>query len=300
VSMLEVLQDEEALEEDAAAVLGATSDSECSFSKGYVARQPLYACPSKVSSETPGGVCLACCLNCHEGQQLVELYTKRNFRCDCGTPRIGNKCTLDQVGKEKENQLNKYNQNFRGLYCICNRPYPDPESTVDDCMIQCVVCEDWFHGRHLGREGGPPGDSEYAEMICEGCVKLYPFLLHYARLDVTLAANESKPVDVVSVEDSDDRIEVKDNIKEFSNSSEKIDESENVENVCKLTSPLPSTVPTSLFLPAGWRAKLCLCPSCDQLYKDKGVSYLCDETDTVHHYEAQVKDEALDMFLFPL
>ena len=53
--------------------------------------------------------------------------------------------------KAPENTENKYNQNFRGVYCICHRPYPDPEDTVPDEMIQCVVCEDWFHSRHLGR-----------------------------------------------------------------------------------------------------------------------------------------------------
>ena len=26
-------------------------------------------------------------------------------------------------------------------------------------MIQCVVCEDWYHGRHTGRgDSGPPDD----------------------------------------------------------------------------------------------------------------------------------------------
>ena len=28
------------------------------------------------------------------------------------------------------NTLNKYNQNFKGLYCSCHRPYPDPEDEV--------------------------------------------------------------------------------------------------------------------------------------------------------------------------
>jgi hypothetical protein len=45
------------------------------------------------------------------------------------------------------NELNSYNHNFRGTYCTCERPYPDPEDVIDDEMIQCVVCEDWYHGR---------------------------------------------------------------------------------------------------------------------------------------------------------
>ena len=49
--------------------------------------------------------------------------------------------------KDAVNEKNTYNQNFRGLYCTCRRPYPDPEDEIDDEMIQCVVCEDWYHGR---------------------------------------------------------------------------------------------------------------------------------------------------------
>lgn len=32
--------------------------------------------------------------------------------------------------KAKINSGNKYNDNFFGLYCICKRPYPDPEDEV--------------------------------------------------------------------------------------------------------------------------------------------------------------------------
>lgn len=49
--------------------------------------------------------------------------------------------------KSSLNENNYYNHNFDGLYCVCLRPYPDPDDDTDDQMIQCVVCEDWFHGR---------------------------------------------------------------------------------------------------------------------------------------------------------
>ena len=32
--------------------------------------------------------------------------------------------------KEAENVENKYNHNFQGLYCNCERPYPDSEDEV--------------------------------------------------------------------------------------------------------------------------------------------------------------------------
>ncbi|XP_035534980.1 adhesion G protein-coupled receptor F5-like [Morone saxatilis] len=49
--------------------------------------------------------------------------------------------------KDEVNSLNKYSHNFFGVYCTCSRPYPDPDDQVEDEMIQCVVCEDWLHGR---------------------------------------------------------------------------------------------------------------------------------------------------------
>jgi len=32
--------------------------------------------------------------------------------------------------KDLVNKDNQYGHNFRGLYCTCNRPYPDPEDEV--------------------------------------------------------------------------------------------------------------------------------------------------------------------------
>lgn len=49
--------------------------------------------------------------------------------------------------KPEANDRNVYNQNFKGLYCICQRPYPDSENT--DEMVQCIVCEDWYHSKVL-------------------------------------------------------------------------------------------------------------------------------------------------------
>lgn len=76
-------------------------------------RQALYSCltclpEAKDDCQKGGGVCLACSYACHENHELVELYTKRNFRCDCGTPKMKNKCSLDE--KTKDNQGNEYNQ----------------------------------------------------------------------------------------------------------------------------------------------------------------------------------------------
>lgn len=120
--------------------------------QGYIKRQAIYACLSCVpeSKENPdkrAGICLACSYECHDGHDLVELYTKRNFRCDCGTSKIlAIRCKLD-ANKIEDNDRNIYGQNFSGVYCTCHRPYPDAEDNIEDEMIQCIFCEDWFHSR---------------------------------------------------------------------------------------------------------------------------------------------------------
>lgn len=135
---------------------------------------------------------MACCLICHKGHDLIELYTKRNFRCDCGNSKFDNFiCKLDNT-KADTNTLNSYNHNYWGLYCTCLRPYPDPEDTEIDIMIQCIMCEDWYHKRHLGCDM----DKSYAEMICDKCVREHQFLLHYSDLAITVSEEESENVSV--------------------------------------------------------------------------------------------------------
>ncbi|XP_039284364.1 putative E3 ubiquitin-protein ligase UBR7 [Nilaparvata lugens] len=147
VTMLDVLEEQQKWETQAYAVLGASDDKNCSYNKGYVKRQALFSCKTCIENEDkPACICLACSYHCHEGHDLIELYTKRNFRCDCGNSLFkGKKCSLEP--NKELNELNSYNHNFRGLYCACERPYPDLEESVPDEMLQCIICEDWFHSR---------------------------------------------------------------------------------------------------------------------------------------------------------
>ncbi|KAJ7360151.1 Putative E3 ubiquitin-protein ligase ubr7 [Desmophyllum pertusum] len=183
VSMVDVLHEDNELEEEARAVLGDSDDQHCTYLAGYVKRQALYACGTCSPIDTePAGVCLACTLTCHEGHVLYELYTKRHFRCDCGNNNFGSfKCKLYSQ-KDPENTMNKYNQNFRGVYCTCHRPYPDMEDEIEDEMIQCIICEDWYHSRHLGNL--PPSGGDFQEMICDDCMTKCSFLQAYLSLSV--------------------------------------------------------------------------------------------------------------------
>ncbi|KAJ3607171.1 hypothetical protein NHX12_026684 [Muraenolepis orangiensis] len=152
VSLVDVMQEDEELQNEASAVLAGSDSDLCSYPQGGEA----------------AGVCLACSYKCHEGHDLFELYTKRNFRCDCGNGKFKQQCKL-YPDKEKLNSQNKYSQNFFGLYCTCQRPYPDPEDQVEDEMVQCIMCEDWLHGRHLGCIS--PDSVELHEMKGAVCCK---------------------------------------------------------------------------------------------------------------------------------
>jgi len=73
--MLDVLHDEQALEDDANAVLGDVSDTACTYPLGYLPRQPVYACGTCSEQDGGGGgVCLACSYHCHEVGSGLSQY----------------------------------------------------------------------------------------------------------------------------------------------------------------------------------------------------------------------------------
>ncbi|GIZ49082.1 hypothetical protein CKM354_001212200 [Cercospora kikuchii] len=158
-----------ALEEDAREALPYQFDT-CTKPLGPL-RQSIYACltctPPPASPHqqfTPAGMCYSCSISCHGEHNLVELFTKRDFVCDCGTTRYetsGTPCTLRTnaetgqkggVTGEKAREGNKYDQNFEGKFCGCSEDY-DPEQEKGT-MFQCLGLghvedggcgEDWWH-----------------------------------------------------------------------------------------------------------------------------------------------------------
>uniref|UniRef100_G3PK72 Putative E3 ubiquitin-protein ligase UBR7 n=1 Tax=Gasterosteus aculeatus aculeatus TaxID=481459 RepID=G3PK72_GASAC len=265
VSLIDILEEDEELEEEASAVLAGSDSDHCSYPQGYVKRQALYACNScRPKGGEAAGVCLACSYKCHEGHDLFELYTKRNFRCDCGNKKFTElKCKLNPV-KEEVNALNKYSHNFSGLYCTCSRPYPDPDDQVEDEMIQCVVCEDWLHGRHLGRV--VPDCVELQEMICESCMNKNPFLWTYA------AHLSGKP---------GCSSHLSGNYREEAAPSCRLKELRAIGQQRSQSG--------AVFWPSGWRSKLCSCSTCKDDLSGADLSFLLDESDTVLAYENKGK-----------
>lgn len=184
ISIQEYLKEVEEQELEADLVLGGDEGKECTYSKGYMKRQAIFSCLT-CSPDGKTGVCTACSLSCHDGHEIVELWTKRNFRCDCGNSKFGNFICKLFSNKDVENANNSYNHNFKGSYCICNRPYPDPDVEEQVEMIQCCMCEDWFHEEHLGLSSVDeiPRDEEgeplYEDFICKACSAVCSFLSHY-------------------------------------------------------------------------------------------------------------------------
>lgn len=80
---------------------------------------------------------------------VIELFNKRHFRCDCGTKRFEgcgqSSCSLytADTTESVENSENVYNHNFFGRYCICDKEYQEDSDT----MFQCLRCQDWFHDK---------------------------------------------------------------------------------------------------------------------------------------------------------
>jgi E3 ubiquitin-protein ligase UBR7 len=290
-SLQDVIDSEIENNEMATAVLGASDAKNCSYDRGYVDRQALYSCATCFKeTKQLNAICLACSYVCHQNHDLYELYTKRNIRCDCGNKKFSSDqiCKL-QPAKEDFNELNKYNHNFEGLYCTCKRPYPDPEyeenaneSSDDDIgeMVQCTVCEDWFHFAHLlGNEAFEGLSDDFDEMVCHVCMEKNQFLWFYQGYiptKIKVSENEIEKVDVVeaTVEKNDKN-------------------SKNCVLAKMKTTHNSFKAPKNqaCYFLNGWREALCKCESCSQLYEANEVKFLTNPEDAIKYYEEKGKQE---------
>ncbi|KAH8103375.1 hypothetical protein BXZ70DRAFT_725530 [Cristinia sonorae] len=205
-SIFDILATQSALVEEASEAL-PFQFTQCTYALGPI-RQAVYLC---TTCAVPRGICSACSVACHTDHEQIELFPKRNFRCDCPTRGLSHSCTLHTV-LEVENAENTYGQNFKGLFCRCSRTYD--AQTERETMIQCVACEDWFHESCLNlrdrpssrdptpqpaaeaiqevdddaasdasSSGLPPpliSGTSYDALVCRDCVKGIPTLKRYA------------------------------------------------------------------------------------------------------------------------
>ena len=63
---------------------------QCSYNQGYQT-QELFACLTCYKEKAElACICVGCSLNCHKDHEIINLYFKRNYKCDCGNYKFGN------------------------------------------------------------------------------------------------------------------------------------------------------------------------------------------------------------------
>lgn len=186
----DLIEQQERLEAQANEAIPYSVD-ECTHAQGYI-RQLVYACKTCGG----GGVCVGCSVLCHADHDLVELFHRRHFRCDCGTPNMY-RCRppsphMDKTGYPKDaspcqlrlsqpskgwdvpNDENRYTRNFAGEFCVCERGrHYDPETESED-MFQCLVCEEWLHESCTSlvqNNHRMLNQSQFDTIICDACVR---------------------------------------------------------------------------------------------------------------------------------
>ncbi|KAI0001138.1 hypothetical protein BJV77DRAFT_1057924 [Russula vinacea] len=145
-TLTEYLDSQQELEKEAALAL-PYSFSHCTFSRGHV-RQAVYLC---ITCASRRGICSSCSIACHTDHEQIELFPKRNFRCDCPTSALTQPCSLHKH-PEAPNEENEYGQNF---------------DVGRETMIQCLACEDWFHESCLNLRTRPPSRLPSPEPVAE-------------------------------------------------------------------------------------------------------------------------------------
>ncbi|XP_071686328.1 uncharacterized protein [Rutidosis leptorrhynchoides] len=327
VSLNEYLDEVEHQELEADLVLGGDEGKECTYVKGYMKRQAIFSCLT-CTPDGNAGVCTACSLTCHDGHEIVELWTKRNFKCDCGNSKFGAFYCKLMPSKDIENEDNSYNHNFKGKYCTCSYQYPDPDVEEQVEMIQCCICEDWFHEEHLGLESTKEiqipidenGEPLFEDLICHMCSSICSFLHLYPQ---TIFAphkqpntpTTSKEKGVEAAPSGSGSSTMPENGTSVVHNADSAVHDPNFKNVdddksipvgeksdkCLLGVDLLTTELTfgksqPMFLTKNWREALCGCENCLGFYTKNGISFLLSKEDSIAEYEnlaKQKRDEKL-------
>ena len=236
------------------------SEETCTYDEGAVT-QAIWACVTcyEAQKQEKGeynmfGVCAACVAVCHKQHVLYELLDKRNFRCDCGTPRSSLTCSFGG-NREEDNLNNTYNQNFNGIYCWCRKPY----RVTDGTMFQCFCCEDWFHEGCIANRNATktiPDPMVWTDFLCIDCARSNNLFARYTTL--LQEPGEAKKLLPPLHEEFMKSISSTSSTQALS-----LVDKTYVYDTCILP-PMPTPAPPArnLFFTEGWRKFLCRCPTC--------------------------------------
>ncbi|TQE01784.1 hypothetical protein C1H46_012584 [Malus baccata] len=221
-------------------------------------------------------------------------------------------------------------ENFKGSYCTCSRPYPDPDVEEQVEMIQCCVCEDWFHEEHIGLDSSDeiPRDEEgeplYEDFICKGCSAVCSFIRLYNQTILASGSQKDAPVETAKdkkvlsdmplacrsgklendISQSSDTISEPvsggDSLLLGENSGKNTDSDQcitdaNAPVTCVIGVNLVVASPVSeckpMFLLKNWRDALCKCEKCSEFYEQKHIRFLLDKEDSIMEYEKMAKQK---------
>ena len=256
----------------------------CTYEKGYF-DQPVYSCItcSEIAGR-PIGVCYGCYLECHLGHEnVVELFTRRQFRCDC--PTLSDTicdCTLNQASEvvAPVNPKNKYTCNFEGIFCWCKRGYSADSNAT---MIECFLCEDWFHSTCIQQDTTflhPLTESDDV-FVCKDCLTAAPILQHYTHLQAPIeevaAESPSTETKAANPETLAAALEAKSAAPAANPDSSLAAPFAAVvsSKECVLPKTAPKISTHALFKPS-WTKELCRCDTCRETYEKEKVAWLLD------------------------
>ncbi|KAJ2711415.1 hypothetical protein H4R19_003259 [Coemansia spiralis] len=319
VTVCSYLEMQAELEREAAEALPGKFD-ECTFDRGHV-RQPVYACltctrppaeyaqangaDSAAEATEPAGMCYSCSIECHADHDVIELFTKRHLRCDCGTRRLllqvaagGTPCCRLKKTRaalaETENRDNVYGHNFWGFYCRCDRFYsPSSESAV---MVQCYMCNDWYHDACVG---AMPPDEAYTDYICRECVARHPVVRYIQSARATrgmvsdgkvtrLDGNGNTSADPAAEQD----VAADEEPAEPAEPARKKVRA----NGCRLRqdqAAVDAAQPFDLFMADGWQDDVCTCLDCMREITSNKLMFLLKEEAVVEPEEDEGRSESL-------
>ncbi|KRZ55962.1 putative E3 ubiquitin-protein ligase UBR7 [Trichinella nativa] len=266
--------------DDVEQLAGAHGISNCTYPLGYVKRQAIYSCITCwEKSGSFCAICTACYLKCHNTHNALQLYTKRNFRCDCRNSTNKDVCCSFVPEKDPVNEKNIYGHNFEGKYCYCNEK---SNETMEDDMFTCIFCEDWFLEGHI-TGSYEDGDNE---LICKGCAAKRLFLAFYIeKYGVMEKTDEDKKSETATVYVEHGAFEAENKQKsviEEGNGTESVEQlkAEKVEDVKHADAEVKNVAQLS-------DEEKCVPPAVknkEDLYKTYDCEFLLDDEDTIEKY----------------